>query len=284
MSTPNLDAAQNSYFSSHGSNSGSQLPDPDQLASRLEEAGTSANLLDQFVTNSTAQELLDSDLVKEFVSRCQSAHRSVQAYMAAENPPPDNDTMESLLDTSEQLQSALNTHRRAVLSAKKSLGIEAATAAGTPTGGTESPRVPIAAAAAAPGDGANGRDTRHASSSRSTSHARNGRDNGKGRDDDASGPKGKGTAAVAGSSYDPSPAPQMSWNQHPEDPFRDPLDDRSQQHQQQQWHQQQQAGSSSSRGGDPFAFEPFHPGFSAASGSGAGKGREDDDIYSGPGR
>ena len=41
--------------------------------------------------------------------------------MRAENPSPDNETMENLLDTNEQLQTALNQHQRAVLNARKQL-------------------------------------------------------------------------------------------------------------------------------------------------------------------
>jgi hypothetical protein len=43
--------------------------------------------------------------------------------MIADNPAPDNDTMESLIDTNEQLQTALNHHQRAILGARKQLGI-----------------------------------------------------------------------------------------------------------------------------------------------------------------
>jgi len=41
--------------------------------------------------------------------------------MTAQNPAPDVDTMESLIDTNEQLQKALNLHHRAILRAKKQL-------------------------------------------------------------------------------------------------------------------------------------------------------------------
>jgi hypothetical protein len=43
--------------------------------------------------------------------------------MQSDNPAPDNDTMESLIDTNEQLQTALNQHQRAVLNARKQLGV-----------------------------------------------------------------------------------------------------------------------------------------------------------------
>lgn len=98
-----------------------RLPDPVELANRLEEARTSAKLLEQVVACTPSSEVLANDLIKEFAERCTSAAKSIQTYMAAENPGPDNDTMESLIDTNEQLQQALNHHRRAVLQAKKQL-------------------------------------------------------------------------------------------------------------------------------------------------------------------
>jgi hypothetical protein len=99
------------------------LPDPVELASRLEEARTSAKLLEQVVMNTPPAEMLQNELIREFADRCQSASRSIQGYMTAENPTPDNETMESLIDTNEQLQTALNQHRRAVLNARKQLGL-----------------------------------------------------------------------------------------------------------------------------------------------------------------
>lgn len=42
--------------------------------------------------------------------------------MIAENPAPDNDTMETLINTNEQLTKALSQHQRAVLSARKAAG------------------------------------------------------------------------------------------------------------------------------------------------------------------
>jgi len=99
------------------------LPDPVELASRLEEARTSAKLLEQVVMNTPTSEMLNNELIKEFADRCQSASRSIQGYMQSDNPAPDNETMESLIDTNEQLQTSLNQHQRAVLSARKALGL-----------------------------------------------------------------------------------------------------------------------------------------------------------------
>lgn len=235
----------------------SRLPSPDELASRLEEASTSAKLLTQFVTTSTAQELLESDLVREFASRCQSASKSIQAYMTSEDPAPDNDTMETLLDANEQLQAALNAHQRATLSAKKSLGVT-----GTPpVGAQEDPAVSVSGAL---GD-TNGAPSQ-ASSSRAGSVA-GPRNNGKGREE-APG-KGKGAAG-----YEPPPGPPPGWNTQPEDPFRDP--------------HEEAGGQQQGLGSEALVFDSFHPGFTAAgtaggsgSGSGYAPGRrpEEDDLY-----
>lgn len=193
--------------------------------------------------------------------------------MVSENPGPDNDTMESLLDANEQLQAALNAHQRAALSAKKSLGITGGT--GTPpVGGQEDPAVSVSGAL---GD-SNGGAPSQAGSSRSTSVTRP-RNNGKGREE-APGGKGKGAAG-----YEPPPGPPPGWNIHPEDPFRDPNEEANNQHQHQQ-------GGSSYLGSEALVFDSFHPGFTnagpAAGGSGSGFGsgygagkrpEDDDDIY-----
>jgi hypothetical protein len=73
--------------------------------------------------NTPPAQFLDDELVKEFADRCLSASRSIQGYMVCENPAPDNETMETLIDTNEQLQTALNQHQRARLNARKQLGL-----------------------------------------------------------------------------------------------------------------------------------------------------------------
>lgn len=112
--------SQNYFAKAHHNN---RLPDPVELASRLEEARTSAKLLEQVVMNTPPGEMLQNELIKEFADRCLSASRSLQGYMVSEDPSPDNETMESLIDTNEQLQTALNQHKRAVLNARKQLGL-----------------------------------------------------------------------------------------------------------------------------------------------------------------
>ncbi|KAI1108539.1 hypothetical protein F5Y14DRAFT_81883 [Nemania sp. NC0429] len=117
MTAPPVDRHSQNYFArNHNSR---RLPEPVELAGRLEEARTSAKLLQQVVTNTAPGDILSNDLIKEFAERCQSASRSIQGYMASEDPVPDNETMESLIDTNEQLQTALNLHQRATLNARK---------------------------------------------------------------------------------------------------------------------------------------------------------------------
>lgn len=111
------------YFARAHTNN--RLPSPVELANRLEEARTSANLLTQLVANTPSTEVLENDLVKEFADRCLSASRSIQGYMVADNPAPDNETMEAMIDVNEELQQALNNQKRAILSARKELGIDA---------------------------------------------------------------------------------------------------------------------------------------------------------------
>lgn len=87
--------------------------------SRIQEAKTSAQILSQLTRSTPSQDLLTNDLVREFANRCQSASRSIQGYMVAENPPPDNDTMLTLIETNDILQRAQSQHHRAILNARK---------------------------------------------------------------------------------------------------------------------------------------------------------------------
>jgi hypothetical protein len=140
---------QNYFSRSHQSPS---LPGPGELASRIEEAQTSAKLLSQLVQSTPPSEFLYNELVREFHDRCQSASRSIQAYMVAESPSPDNDTMETLLLTNEQLTKAISQHQRAILSARKLRGIGNPSGSGTtPPPRTEPPRTDSGFAAPPPG-------------------------------------------------------------------------------------------------------------------------------------
>lgn len=123
-----------------------QLPPPQELASRIEEAKTSAKLLQQLVQSSAQSELQSNELIKEFADRCQGAQRSIQGYISADSPPPDDDTMQTLIETTELLSLALSKHSRALLQARRALG---QTASPSPVGsGFSTPPAPSAPNAA----------------------------------------------------------------------------------------------------------------------------------------
>jgi hypothetical protein len=103
----------------HRSRSSKGLPPPIELAGRIEEARTSAKLLLQLVQSTPANELIGNELVKEFAERCTAAQRSVQGYIACDDPAPDDDTMLTLIETNEQLSLAASKHQRAVLQARR---------------------------------------------------------------------------------------------------------------------------------------------------------------------
>ncbi|KAK4988046.1 hypothetical protein LTR66_007428 [Elasticomyces elasticus] len=98
------------------------LPAPQELASRIEEARNTAKILLQLVQSTPPNEVLDNELVSEFAERCQTASRSMQGYINCNNPPPDDDTMQTLIETNEQLSLAASRHQRAKLSARRALG------------------------------------------------------------------------------------------------------------------------------------------------------------------
>lgn len=146
-------------------------------------------------------EMLNNDLIKEFADRCLSASRSIQGYMTADNPAPDNDTMESLIDTNEQLQAALNQHQRAVLNARKHMGLGDQT---TPPAGAPPQR---AATGATIGLTVSGPEAQSGPGFRSF---------------EPSSRKAVGKQAEAGPSRSTSATPRPE-----EDPFADPVDESS---------------------------------------------------------
>ena len=95
------------------------LPPAPELAARVEEAKTSGKLLLQLIQSSTPEEILGNELIKEFAERCQSAQRSLQGYIACDSPAPDDATMQTLVDTCEQLSLAISKHQRAIMAARK---------------------------------------------------------------------------------------------------------------------------------------------------------------------
>ncbi|OKL64367.1 hypothetical protein UA08_01082 [Talaromyces atroroseus] len=99
-----------------------QLPPPEELASRISEAKTSANLLIQLSQSTPAAEVQSHELMREFSQRCQAASRSIQSYMAVENPPPDENTLLTLIETNDQLSVALSKYQRTLLNARRAMG------------------------------------------------------------------------------------------------------------------------------------------------------------------
>ncbi|KAI1067776.1 hypothetical protein LB507_010443 [Fusarium sp. FIESC RH6] len=236
-SPPPQNPHSQNYFARHHTNR--RLPDPVELASRLEEARTSAKLLEQVVMNTPPGEILDNDLIKEFADRCSSASRSIQGYMTSENPTPDNDTMENLIDTNEQLQTALNQHKRAVLSARKQLGLNERTDSQSPsvTPQLQPQQQPESQVQT------NGTDTNHYFNNASSSSS--GPNHGKGKETQSySPPPGPPPRAGEGSSSRP-------YDEPAENPFADP----------------QPGGSAPTNPSYQYseeqrlAAEPFHPGF-----------------------
>ncbi|PLN85537.1 hypothetical protein BDW42DRAFT_183034 [Aspergillus taichungensis] len=98
------------------------LPPVEELAARIAEAKASASLLTQFVQSTPPVEILDNELIKEFCGRCRNASRAVQDYIHNSNPPPDEDTLATLIETNDELSVALSKHQRAILQARKALG------------------------------------------------------------------------------------------------------------------------------------------------------------------
>lgn len=118
------------------------LPSPDELAARIEEAKTTARLLLQTIQSTPSAELLNNDLVKEFAERAQSAQRSIQGYMNSDNPHPDEDTMMTLIETSDQLNIAMSKHQRAVLQARKTMGLSTPNTQSPPPGAMQNSYAP----------------------------------------------------------------------------------------------------------------------------------------------
>jgi hypothetical protein len=143
--------------------------------------------------------------------------------MVAENPSPDNDTMETLIETNEQLGKAMSQHQRAVLAARKAAGL----------GGGEGNTPPaILQESYAPN-----------SSSRAVAYTA---------------PSGPPPGRKAAPKVPPPGdyAPTGSDDGEPEDPFQDPKSkERSPSF------PKDQASSSGAQFHDQLGVEPYHPGF-----------------------
>ncbi|EGO51828.1 hypothetical protein NEUTE1DRAFT_70910, partial [Neurospora tetrasperma FGSC 2508] len=274
----------------------SRLPDPVELANRLEEARTSAKLLEQVVACTPPHEILSNDLIKEFADRCTSASRSIQEYMSATDPAPDNDTMESLIDTNEQLQQSLNHHQRAVLNAKKQLGLGSPGSESMSRPGSVAPVVneqsrPPPAAAGTSNSRNEGVQDWLASSSAAAGGSGSGSGSGSGRGAGvgaSSSSRGKGKAAatssddnwgLSDSKYEPissrsiaggsssaaAAGPSRSHTGTPyrdeEDPFRDPIQPDSSASSMRRVQPSTLNTTNVGNNDERLSFEPYHPGF-----------------------
>ncbi|EMC92185.1 hypothetical protein BAUCODRAFT_151616 [Baudoinia panamericana UAMH 10762] len=97
-----------------------QLPPPVELAGRIEEARNTAKILMQLLQSTPPSEVPPNELIKEFSERCQTAQKSMQAYVHCNDPPPDDDTMLTLIETTEHLSLATSRYQRALLAARRS--------------------------------------------------------------------------------------------------------------------------------------------------------------------
>lgn len=120
---------------------GRSLPPPLQLSQRVEEAKNSAQLLTQVVQSSPPEEIMSNELAKEFVDRCQSASKSVQSYITSNNPPPDENTLLTLVETNDMLATAMSKYQRALLQARRIRGASPSPSGG-PNGPFEAPSYP----------------------------------------------------------------------------------------------------------------------------------------------
>ncbi|KAL8836953.1 MAG: hypothetical protein Q9170_002715 [Blastenia crenularia] len=106
------------------------LPSPYELTLRIEEARTSSKLLLQVVQSTPPNEVLTNELINEFVERCQSASRSIQGYINSTDPPPDENTLLTLIETNDQISTALSRYQRAMLQARRITGTSPSPAPG----------------------------------------------------------------------------------------------------------------------------------------------------------
>jgi len=86
---------------------GSSLPPMEELVGRVSEAQMSAKLLHQVLGSTPKNEVLDNELVKEFVHRCRSASTSMADFITCDSPPPDPDTLQTLIETNDMIRIAL---------------------------------------------------------------------------------------------------------------------------------------------------------------------------------
>ncbi|KAH9819864.1 carboxypeptidase 2 [Teratosphaeria destructans] len=109
--------------SARGSGRRGALPSAAELASRIEEAKNTAKILLQLLQSTPPEDVINNELIKEFSERCQSAQKSMQNYISCNDPAPDDDTLQTLIETNEQLSLAMSRYQRAILAARRATGV-----------------------------------------------------------------------------------------------------------------------------------------------------------------
>lgn len=126
-SDPNFPQSQHHYgdqSQQQQHRSSNYLPTPHELSARVEEARTSATILMQLCESTGPADFEKNELLLEFTARCSAASRSIQLFIKADSPPPDNDTMLTLIETNDQLSLAQSKYSRALLNARKMMGLD----------------------------------------------------------------------------------------------------------------------------------------------------------------
>ncbi|KAJ5711223.1 hypothetical protein N7488_005379 [Penicillium malachiteum] len=129
----------------------STLPDPGELAARVEEARNSANLLKQFVQSTPVTEMEENELIKEFIDRCRTSSRLIQSYIHSTNPAPDEATLLTLIDCNDEISVALSQQQRAMLRARQAKGTPSPLASAGNGSGPVSPAGEVVASGARSG-------------------------------------------------------------------------------------------------------------------------------------
>ncbi|KHJ31962.1 putative gat domain-containing protein [Erysiphe necator] len=116
------------------------LPSAQELSLRIMEARTSASLLSEVTESTPISEIINNELIYELVNRCQNANLSIQTYISARNPAPDNDVMENLIETNDMINNALSKHQRTLLQARKNQEMESTAGLNSRNGTSSRPK------------------------------------------------------------------------------------------------------------------------------------------------
>lgn len=115
---PHADAASRHHR--HRSQRRPKVPPPMELASRISEATSTANLLTQLLNSTPQNELINHELISEFAERCRLAQKSIAGYIsAAEEENVDVDTLATLIETHDVVAKAVLAWKKQLSNAQK---------------------------------------------------------------------------------------------------------------------------------------------------------------------